>query len=370
MKYVLILIYLFHSINTRVTKPSVCKDCVGKIHTTDELQLAKQSPIINKIHTCQSRKYKFIIIVKSGHFQRRSFTRSTWAEEITQKLNTPILYAIGYPNGSSTQDDIISEDEQYQDLLEFNILDSYYNLTIKTTSILLWYDQYCSKNSDYLLYVDDDVLVHVDRLITYIYQINDNNSIKGWFEKSAKIQRTGIGGVSKKDFPIDTVPDYLWGAAVLYPSTVISNVLIKAIFNATMPIFFRDDVFINGFIAEQAGIKRQHMQGVVLYDWTEDSLKTNMIIIDFKSEEAREKAWNCYKYHIQCSKMSLLFLFKILCGAILFTMVVVYRCKWLIRTSYYNRLRYEFNRWYIAMDVLFMNCTNSILATNKKHSIV
>ena len=312
MKTILILFYLFYSISAKLTTPAICRNCSGKIHTKEDLEIAKRPLIINKNKICSKEKYEFFIIVKSGNFHRRNLTRATWAKEITGHFNIPVLYAIGYPKKSSMQKEIISEDEQYNDILQFDFLESYYNLTIKTTSVLLWYDRYCSKNSDYLLYVDDDILIHVDKLIMYMIQINSTDTIEGWFEKSGRIQRTGIGGVTKEDFPLDIVPSYLWGAAVLYPSNIISNALLKSIFNTTVPIFFRDDVFINAFIAEQAGIKRKHMKGILLYDSTEDDLKTNMIIFDFKTEKERERAWNCYKYDIQCNKNLLLLLFKIL----------------------------------------------------------
>ncbi|CAF3641851.1 unnamed protein product [Rotaria socialis] len=295
MKKILILISIFYCINAKLLTNSTCNDCIGKIHSKQDLQLARQSLVIDKNQFCHNKQYTFIIIVKSGSFGKRNFTRSTWAKEISEHFKIPILYAIGYPKDPHLQKYIIAEDLLYHDLLQFNIVESYYNLTLKTTSVLLWYDRYCSKNSEYLLYVDDDVLIHVDKLIMYMHRTVSNDSIQGWFENSGHIQRKGMGGVSVDDFPIDVVPDYLWGAAVVYPSHIISNQLIGAIFNSTVPIFFRDDVFINGFMAQQAGVKREQMTGILCFDPTEDDLDSNMIVIDFKNEEARENTWNCYR---------------------------------------------------------------------------
>ena len=363
MKNVIIIIYLIHSINANLTTVNLCQNCSGKIHTKEDLELVKQPLIINKIRICHNEKYRFIIIVKSGDYQRRNFTRNTWATEIIKHFNVPVLYAVGYPKDPSMQKRIIAENEIHRDILEFNILESYYNLTLKTTSVLFWYKQYCANSSDYLLYVDDDVLIHVDKLLMYMYRINNNNTIEGWFEKSGKIQRKGIGGISHEDFPIDRTPDYLWGAAVVYPSNIISDVLIEAIFNTTLPIFFRDDVFINGFIAEQAGINRQHMKGILLYDQTEDDLKTNIIIIDFKNEKNREKAWNCYKYNIQCNKgLTIVLILKILGGISLLVLISVVCCKYLKTTELYYDVRF----WYYRMNLLFTKNRNSWLIVNRK----
>lgn len=366
MKKTLIFVCFFYCINAHLTKPKECRNCLGKIHTKAELELTKQPLVINKNQTCQHEKYKFIVVVKSGSFRRRNFTRSTWAKEIIEHFNVPVLYAIGYPNDSRLQEEIIYEDKKHNDILQFNIMENYYNLTLKTTSVLLWYDRYYSKSTDFLLYVDDDVLIHVDKLIVYMNQLNQSDSIQGWFEKSAKIQRKGLGGVSKGDFPIDVVPDYLWGAAVLYPSQIVSNALIPAIFNTSLPIFFRDDAFINGFIAEEAGIKREYMKGILLYDNTEDDIKTQMIIIDFTNEERREMAWNCYKYDINCNKNLALLLFEILCGVIIGVLLLRGCFRLFRRTSIYEELNYNLRPisrqlWYTSKIIVNSTLAQTIL---------
>ncbi|CAF4989799.1 unnamed protein product, partial [Rotaria socialis] len=167
----------------------------------------------------------------------------------------------------------------------------------------------------------------------------NNDSIQGWFEKSVHIQREGMGGVSVDDFPIDFVPDYLWGAAVVYPSHIISNRLISAIFNSTVPIFFRDDVFINGFMAQQAGIKREHMKGIFCFDPTQDDLNSKMILINFKNEEARENTWNCYKNGVRSNKKLPLFLCKVMCGMCLFIIIFGYCCKYFMETVDFDHLK-------------------------------
>ena len=360
MKNILFLVYLIYCTNGKLLPTNICQDCLGKIHTTEDLKLTKEKLIINKEQICHNERYKFFIIVKSGDFQRRNFTRSTWAKEIIEHFNIPVLYAIGYPKNSSTQEEIVLEDKKYNDLLEFNIIESYYNLTLKTTSVLVWFNKYCSNSTNYLFYVDDDILIHVDKLIMYMYKIENNDTIEGWFEKSGKIQRKGFGGVSKENFPIDIVPDYLWGAAVLYPTNIISNVLIKGIFNSTYPIFFRDDVFINGFVAEQTGIKRKYLEGMLLYDKTEDDLKTNMIIIYFQNEEDRYKVWNCYKYNIQCNKNLFRLLLRIIWVIGISIIILIFCWKAFKTTNYYYQLKDIFYLWYYGIDSWTMKNTNSI----------
>lgn len=340
----MILIWcLITCIASFVSCKNLCHNCLGKIHTHEQLELTKQSVIINPKQICSNDKYKFIVIIKSGlDIQRRNFTRSTWAKELNEHFNVPILYALSVPpSNSSLQAQIDRENELFHDILQFNLIESYYNLTLKTTSVLLWYEKYCSQTSDYLFYVDDDILVHVDQFMLYMNTINQTTSIQGWFEKFGKIQRRGLGGVSKEDFPIDIVPDYLWGAAVLYPSTIITNILIKEIFHTKLPIFFRDDVFINGFIADQARIVRQQMPGLVLYDPSSDDLKQNMIVIDFKQEQHRIRAWNCYKYELTCNEKHVLVVIKICLGISLILTLISFGLTHIPRT-FINEIRFIF----------------------------
>ncbi|CAF0764592.1 unnamed protein product [Adineta ricciae] len=351
-----------------VTKPRVCRNCTGKIHTKRELELAKLPLVIDNSQICtRGKRYQFVIIIKSGSFIKRNFTRSTWAKEMKENFNIPVLYAIGSPNNKSIQQDIVLEEQQYHDLLQFDFLDSYFNLTIKTTSVLVWYDQHCSNNSDYLFYVDDDLLISAEKFVLYMMRMNYSDTLEGWFESSGKILRTGIGGVTKENFPIDIVPDYLWGAAVLYPSNIISNKLIKAIYSTKLPIFFRDDVFINGFVADEAKIKRQQMQGLVLYDRTEDRVKDNMIVIDFTTEEHRHRAWNCLKYNEQCNQNLLLTLFKIISGCILTAIILVYCYKIFKSIELFQVLTNHSYVIFYEMKALCQDNINTIMILRRRY---
>lgn len=345
MNNLFVLSLLIHVLQATSTTDDPCPNCIGKMHTREDLALTRLPLIIDKPHVCSNKHYQFVIIIKSGSSERRKLTRSTWAGEIIEHFNIPVLYAIGYPSNASMQEEILREDETYHDLLEFNFLESYYNLTIKTISVLLWYNRHCATDTPYLLYVDDDVLVNVDRLIMYMYRLNSSERIEGWFERAGLIQRKGAGGVSRKDFPVDKVPDYLWGAAVLYPSKIVSTVLIKAIFNTKLPIFFRDDVFINGFIAEEVSIERHSMDGVLLYDATKDDLRSEMILINFPNEDTRRKAWICYRENLHCNRNLVALILKIVSGIGLLIVLLFLCQRSLVRTRTFHSLMHEFDRW-------------------------
>lgn len=279
-----------------------CPNCRGKIHQKEDLRLTERNLLIDKKNVCLERTNPFVVVVKSGNFQRRNLTRSTWAKQLIEYFNVRILYALAIPKNLSEQKSIENENEIYRDILQFDFEENYYNLTIKTLSVFHWFDRWCWNRTRFLLYVDDDLLINVDRLMINLPRLDLTNSIFGWFENSGRIQRRGIGGVSKIDFPIDRVPDYLWGAAVVYPSEILHHRLLPGVYQTNLPIFFRDDVFINGFIAEETSVQRKHFKGIRLYDRTEDDLKNQIFLIDFPDEEHRRRAWICFQEQKFCNK--------------------------------------------------------------------
>lgn len=305
------LIILLSFLSVQSVDQNRCPKCVGRIHQKEELLLTQEELVIDKKDFCRNHPSAYLVIVKSGSFPRRNLTRYTWAKELIDHFHIPVLYALASPNNVSVQQSILNEDQLNHDLLQFHLLENYYNLTLKTISVFHWYNRWCATRTRALLYFDDDLLVNVDRLIVYLRRWNESQTIEGWFEKSGKIQRSGMGGVSKEDFPIDYVPDYLWGAAVIYPSSVIRHALLPGIFQTKLPIFFRDDVFINGFIAEEMSVKRKLLNGIRSYDPTEDDLRRRIILIDFPSEEHRLRAWLCFRQGTHCNKNPLRLLSRI-----------------------------------------------------------
>ena len=78
-----------------------------------------------------------------------------------------------------------------------------------------------------------------------------------------------------------------------------------------------------------------------------------MIVIDFKNEEHRIQAWNCYRYYIQCNKNTELLISKILVGVCLI-LFIVYGCwRYLKSTRVYHELKYALTYWYYGMKNLY-----------------
>jgi hypothetical protein len=111
----------------------------GHMLTRSQSLLAKQITLEPTSFMCQtiakhialsrsvSSAYPLYIVVKtradtSGiYFQRRMFTRKSWARE-AQSLGIPVIYAVGRPNHEQVQNMLDYENKIYGDMLQFNYL--------------------------------------------------------------------------------------------------------------------------------------------------------------------------------------------------------------------------------------------------------
>ncbi|KIH57743.1 hypothetical protein ANCDUO_12063 [Ancylostoma duodenale] len=72
---------------------------------------------------------------------------------------------------------LIAEQEQYNDLIVTDVEESYENLVLKVYSVMVFFQQYCI-SATFLMKVDDDVLIHLDRMFSrWIETDDDENSI-------------------------------------------------------------------------------------------------------------------------------------------------------------------------------------------------
>ena len=115
--------------------------------------------IVDKPFTCNSTD-RILIIAKSGasksdYYSNRQETRNTWMED-AKLLNIPVLFALAKPENLSFQDLIQEEDHQFNDLIQFDFIDHYYNLTLKTINVFKWASFNCPQINCFT-YVDDDI---------------------------------------------------------------------------------------------------------------------------------------------------------------------------------------------------------------------
>ncbi|CAF1509943.1 unnamed protein product [Adineta ricciae] len=245
------------------------------MHTRRDLRLSSKNLLIKKINFCTeyNNPHNLIVVVKSAadvsgiHHERRKFIRESWGLDASQKYEIPpVLFAIGKSkvNTSIHQQRLEVEEEQFHDILQFDFIDNYSNLTLKTVAVLKWFSQQCPNFT--LVYTNDDAMINVKNLLIHLQQSNEM-AIYGQVREYLEFKRGSSDPIAqglvtpKSQFASDSFLDYVYGAFVIYPPQVIIP-LVREIFDSA-PAFWIEDVYVNGIVAEKLKLKRRNLVNIL-----------------------------------------------------------------------------------------------------------
>ena len=198
------------------------------------------------------------------------------------------------------------EAQLYDDIVVFDFLDTYVNLTIKTIVSLNWV--FKAYNTDIFLKLDDDMLLNVTNvhhtLLRYLHnQIeHKGNVILGECSSGASPRRNlpHKWGVSKEAYPHPTYPRFCKGSYALTRSAVSS--LLSQTHNTSL--LHLEDVSV-GILAKKAG----NIKLIDIPNWMVDWNWINDLLIDYRkyqtihtsqsrTEEVEELWKNIYTWAI------------------------------------------------------------------------
>ena len=124
--------------------------------------------------TCNHVEYqslRIVYLVKSAldHFNRRIAIRNSWGfEKRFFDVSSKTVFLLGIrPGDDELQARIKAESQKYQDIIQADFIDSYYNNTIKTMTGFRWATEQCSKSKFYM-FVDDDIYVSVKNVLRFV----------------------------------------------------------------------------------------------------------------------------------------------------------------------------------------------------------
>ncbi|XP_020506498.2 UDP-GlcNAc:betaGal beta-1,3-N-acetylglucosaminyltransferase 7 [Labrus bergylta] len=129
--------------------------------------------LLNHPEKCKGDIY-LLMVIKSVATQhdRREVIRKTWGKEQTvDGKRIKILFLIGKSSNeverANHQKLVEFEDYIYGDILQWDFLDSFFNLTLKETHFLKWFNTYCP-GVRYIFKGDDDVFVSVENILEFL----------------------------------------------------------------------------------------------------------------------------------------------------------------------------------------------------------
>lgn len=212
----------------------------------------------------QSKQPKLVIAIKTwpGNKKQRDVLRRSWGKE-AKELSVPIVFMMGSTFDKKVVKELIVEDEEHQDMVIGKPVDNYYNLTLKAIFVLSWTRTYCSDR--WLLYVDDDTIVNVKKVLEFVHHNNNINSTNNSTE--LRMYCHALRGypvvrqvnskwfLSRQVWPEATYPDYCLGIGYLIPPNVLRPLHETALSPLVEPKLWIDDVFIGGIVSKAANVK-------------------------------------------------------------------------------------------------------------------
>ncbi|XP_060788625.1 N-acetyllactosaminide beta-1,3-N-acetylglucosaminyltransferase 3-like isoform X3 [Neoarius graeffei] len=211
-----------------------------------------------------------LLAIKSSpaNYERREVLRKTWASErLYSGVRIQTVFLSG-TSGTGFQKERLNkllelENREYQDILQWDFEDSFFNLTLKQILFLEWMERFCP-DVHFLLNGDDDIFANTDNMVQFLKGLDDNDGSKHLFIGHL-IQYVGpIREPSSKYYiPVqvhesDRYPPYCGGGGFL-----LSRFTARTIYNMSHSITLLpiDDVYM-GMCLEKAGLKPTSHMGV------------------------------------------------------------------------------------------------------------
>lgn len=123
--------------------------------------------------TAKRRTLLIAVISAPSYFSKRQVIRNTWRRHLSESFTTNSIEVVGFcfvtgiPRSNIVHQKIKQESEKHGDILQIEVADTYYNLTVKLAGLMNWLHEK-STQVDYILKVDDDIYVNVRNLVSII----------------------------------------------------------------------------------------------------------------------------------------------------------------------------------------------------------
>lgn len=212
-----------------------------------------------------------LLFVKSSPENRkqRQVIRDTWGNKSFAQselgVRIVVLFALGVHHDvqeqANVQAALLLEDQEHQDLIQQDFLDTFHNLTHKLLLQFQWAHKHC-RWACFFMSADDDVFVHMPNLVGYLHQLQGMPSkapkdlwVGHVYRGSPPVRRKGNKYYVPPDmYPWVSYPDYTAGAGY-----VLSGNAATKIYRATLMLnssLHIDDVFM-GICAKTMGVAPQ-----------------------------------------------------------------------------------------------------------------
>ncbi|XP_017152867.1 beta-1,3-galactosyltransferase 5-like isoform X1 [Drosophila miranda] len=206
---------------------------------------------IQRICMHRGLSLRLLILITSAqtHFMARMSIRQTWIHYGSRR-DVGIAFVLGRTTNATLNEALNKENYIYGDMIRGNFIDSYFNLTLKTISMLEWADTHCP-NVKFILKTDDDMFINVPKLLDFIGRQKDNRTIYGRLVDKRMPERHSESKEQQNGAIEYTT--YTTGPAYLLTGDIIHELYVQSLRTNYIPL---EDVFTTGIVAENLKIER------------------------------------------------------------------------------------------------------------------
>ena len=228
-----------------------------------QFELTKNVTLNSKVCENSSWKHPILVAVNSApnHIDHRNTVRRTWGKK-AKELHLSYVFVVAQTEDEKTNKAIKREHNLYGDLISASFIDSWFNLTLKSTFILGWANSHC--RDQWLMLLDDDTILIPQNLIDFV---NDNGGIQA-YQKTIYCEGGDVWTfvddrpenkyyISRQVVPTEFTVDRCSGVAYLISPASVEPLYNACMSNKTQPKIWFEDIYVTGLAAEVAGVGRK-----------------------------------------------------------------------------------------------------------------
>ncbi|XP_044540101.1 UDP-GlcNAc:betaGal beta-1,3-N-acetylglucosaminyltransferase 7-like, partial [Gracilinanus agilis] len=274
-------------------------------------------PILrNHPEKCAGKVY-LLLAIKSGlpqHSQRETI-RKTWGREREAgggrgAIRTLFLLGTGPGREALDLDSqlLATEDSYHQDILQWDFLDSFFNLTLKEVNFLKWLDTFCPQVS-FIFKGDDDVFVSPTNLLEFLQDRRpQENLLVGEVLDDARPIRAKRNKyyVPSALYSKTFYPSYAAGGGYLMTRRLAHDLYLAS---QTLELYPIDDVF-QGMCLKVLRVRPMHHEGFKSFGITrfreshlnkDPCLFRSMLMVHKMQPKEMLSMWDLVHRHLNCS---------------------------------------------------------------------
>ena len=224
-----------------------------------------------KCRDYDNRQLIIYIYSKVNHFNERVMNRVTYNAWLQDNLCTKVklLFVIGKMERKYTQKChseyeklLKTEVDIYNDILQMNNIDSYYELAYKGFATIYWISKRCKLKTPFLLKMDDDMMLELGKLLKTVellsckykkYQlcnVINSGGVLRMFNNKYRIPYT--------EYQAEYYPPYCGGHGMLMTQSTAENMYDVAK-REKLPIFRIDDAYFGGLLRRKSCVRMAYL---------------------------------------------------------------------------------------------------------------